>query len=242
MVTSFTDGFDTSVAPEIAFADLLAEEFPEATPTQRTAVQGSNLDETFRAWLTEEGRKTGDITAIEAANGAGWYVLMFQERSDNTEEVVAVRHILVMAEADENGVYTDEAKQAALARIEEIRAEFENGDKTEESFAALAEQYSEDAGSNTNGGLYENIHKGPMVPEFDAFCFAAHKKGDLDVVYGENSGYAGYHLVYFVGEGDLYSNVIAENALLSDAVNAFVEEQIEGYEPVLRFWSRYAGR
>ena len=81
-----------------------------------------------------------------------------------------------------------------------------------------------------------------MVPEFDAFCFAGHKSGDIDVVYGENSGYAGYHLVYFVGEGDLYSNVIAENALLSDAVNAFVEEQIEGYEPVLRFWSRYAGR
>ena len=192
--------------------------------------------------VKKELNEIGDVSVVESAAGDGYYVVVFLAREDNHYPTVSARHILIRAEADENGAYTDEAKQAALARINEIKAEFESGDKTEESFAALAEQYSEDAGSNTNGGLYENIYKWQMVPEFDAFCFAGHKSGDIDVVYGENSGYAGYHLVYFVGEGDLYSNVIAENALLSDAVNAFVEEHIEGYEPVLRFWSRYAGR
>ena len=47
---------------------------------------------------------------------------------------------------------------------ETIRAEFEAGDKTEESFAALAEEYSEDTGSNTNGGLYDSTNKVQVSP------------------------------------------------------------------------------
>ena len=238
--TAYLDGADIEDPTERLNAAVEAEFDPESA-TLRTAVSGGSLGD-MGEFLRDSSRKEGDVSVVESAAGDGYYVVVFLAREDNHYPTVSARHILIRAEADENGAYTDEAKQAALARINEIKAEFESGDRTEESFAALAEQYSEDAGSNTNGGLYENIYKGQMVPEFDAFCFAGHKSGDIDVVYGENSGYAGYHLVYFVGEGDLYSNVIAENALLSDAVNAFVEEQIEGYEPVLRFFSRYAGR
>ena len=238
--TAYRDGADIEDPTERLNAAVEAEFDPESA-TLRTAVSGGSLGD-MGEFLRDSSRKGGDVSVVESAAGDGYYVVVFLAREDNHYPTVSARHILIRAEADENGAYTDEAKQAALARINEIKAEFESGDRTEESFAALAEQYSEDAGSNTNGGLYENIYKGQMVPEFDAFCFAGHKSGDIDVVYGENSGYAGYHLVYFVGEGDLYSNVIAENALLSDAVNAFVEEQIEGYEPVLRFFSRYAGR
>ncbi len=117
---------------------------------------------------------------------------------------IAVRHILTKAVADENGVYTDEAKEAAKARAEEIYNEWLAGEATEESFAALAEQYSEDAGSNTNGGLYDAVTKGQMVPEFDAFCFEeGRESGDTGIVYGESGAYAGYHVMYYVGEGDL---------------------------------------
>ena len=55
---------------------------------------------------------------------------------------------------------------SAAAALEECRklandcyAEWQAGDKTEDSFAALADQYSEDSGSNTKGGLYEDIAK-----------------------------------------------------------------------------------
>ena len=81
-----------------------------------------------------------------------------------------------------------------------------------------------DTGSNTNGGLYENIAKGQMVEEFDSFCFGGHKPGDTAIVYGSNGNYAGYHVMYFVGEGDLYSNVIAGNALRSEALNTWMTE------------------
>ena len=142
---------------------------------------------------------------------------------------------------DDEGNYTDEAKAAAKARAEEILAEFEAGDKTEESFAALAEQYSEDSGSNTNGGLYENVPMGQMVPEFEAFCFAPHKSGDTGIVYGESSGYAGYHVMYYVGEGKLYSSVIADNALRSSDTGAWMDDLMLPYPVSETYWTRLVG-
>ena len=144
---------------------------------------------------------------------------------DNHYKTANVRHILIRAEANDEGVYTDEAKAAAKARAEEILAEYESGEKTEESFAALAEQYSEDTGSNTNGGLYENVAKGQMVEEFDAFCFADHQSGDTGIVYGESGSYAGYHVMYYVGEGMLYSDYLADTELRNDATSAWIEER-----------------
>lgn len=141
-----------------------------------------------------------------------------------------VRHILVKALADENGVYTDEAKAAAKADAEAILAEFLAGDKSEESFAALAEIYSEDEGSYLNGGLYDNVAKGQMVEEFDAFCFEGHKKGDTAIVYGESASYAGYHVMYFVGEGQQYSDYIAEIDLRNADTSAWLEDLMAQYE------------
>ena len=95
--------------------------------------------------------------------------------------------------------------------------------RTEEAFAALAEQYSEDEGSNAKGGLYENVYQGQMVEAFDAFCFAGHQPGDTGIVYGESGSYAGYHVMYYVGEGELYSNVIAEEDLRSNKMDDWLE-------------------
>ena len=152
-----------------------------------------------------------------------------------------VRHILVKAEADEEGNYTEEAKAEALAKAEEILAEYEAGDKTEDSFAALAEQYSEDTGSNTNGGLYDTVTKGQMVEEFDEFCFEGHKAGDTAIVYGESDSYAGYHVMYYVGEGENYADYIARSDLENQAVNQWLEELTAGYTPVEGFGMRFVG-
>ena len=129
-----------------------------------------------KEWLMDGTRKAGDVTVEESGDHV--YVVVFLSRDDNHYKTASVRHILVKAEAGEDGTYSDEAKAKAKARAEEILAEYQAGDKTEESFAALAEKYSEDTGSNTNGGLYENIAKGQMVQEFNDFCFAPHSKGD----------------------------------------------------------------
>ena len=187
----------------------------------------------------DSARRAGDITVEADSSESGYYVVAFAGRDDNHYRTASVRHILIKAAADENGAYTEEAKAAAMARAEEILAEFEAGDRSEESFAALAEQYSEDAGSNTNGGLYEDVAKGQMVKEFNDFCFGGHKPGDTGIVYGESAAYAGYHVMYYVGEGELYSDTIALNDLRSAAEEAWMTELLSGYETKDGFGLRF---
>ena len=223
------------------FAQRLSDaaEAQGLSATRSRSTTGSSLI-AASAWMMDASRKAGDITV--ETNGDHVYVVLFLSRNDNHYKPVSVRHILIKAEADENGVYTDEAKAAAKARAEEILAEFNSGDKSEDSFAALAERYSEDSGSNTNGGLYENIARGQMVEEFDAFCFAGHKHGDTGVVYGESSSYAGYHVMYFVGEGEqLYSSILAENDLRSSALTEKLDELTSAYSVSEGFGMKFVG-
>ena len=235
---AYRDGYDIDDLVERFNAAIEAENDADSA-TERSGVAGSSLGD-MSQWLRDASRREGDFTVIEDSSAAGYYAVLFLGREDNHYPTVAVRHILIKA-ASEDGTYSEAAKQAALAKIYEIRSEYEAGDMTEESFAALANLYSEDSGSNTNGGLYEDIYHGEMVQEFNDFCFGGHKSGDVDVVYGESSGYAGYHLVYFVGEGDLYSNVIARSDLSQTALNDYLDAQSEALAPKLGYWAKLVG-
>ena len=95
-------------------------------------------------------------------------------------------------------------------------------DGTEEGFATLAEEYSQDTGSKDNGGLYENVTKGSMVTEFEDWCYEPGRKaGDTGIV---ESSY-GQHIMYFVGYGTTpYWYSACESALIS---NAYSEWQTE---------------
>ena len=262
IVMAYKDGWDTEPAEDAeasedaeaaetaAAATSPAERFAaavesqtEAQPSERTGVSGSSLDAAYAEWMKAE-RQPGDIEVFPDAeeDPSGYTVVMYLGREDNHYPTASVRHILIKAEADEEGNYTDEAKEAAKARAEEILAEFEAGDKTEESFAALAEQYSEDEGSNTNGGLYENIYKGQMVQEFNDFCFGGHKSGDTAIVYGESGSYAGYHVVYYVGDGGLYSDYIAKTDLQSEAMSDWSTELNEACAVTEGFGFRFVGK
>jgi len=199
---------------------------------------GNNL-KTAKAYATEYALASKVYTQVSEETAAAITLEEIKEQYPS----VAVRHILVKAEADETGAYTDEAKEAAKARAEEILKEWEDGDKTEESFAALAEQYSEDTGSNTNGGLYANVLQGQMVEEFDAFCFdESRKSGDTGIVYGESTSYAGYHVMYFSGEGDPETNETGRNYIASEKMNTWLTELTEGMEATRKFFFRLAGK
>ena len=220
------------------FDEAVASQVDGALSTRSSTTKGSSLG-AYKDWMTGS-RQLGDAAVIEN-DGSGYYVVLFLSRDDNHYPLAQVRHILVKAEADESGAYTEEAKAAAREKAEEIYAQWQAGDKTEDSFAALANEMSEDAGSNTRGGLYDAVAKNQMVKEFDAFCFEGHKPGDTAIVYGETSSYAGYHIMYYVGEGQLYSDYIAESAMRSEALQAWLTELSSGYEAVTGFGYRLVG-
>ncbi len=135
-------------------------------------------------------------------------------------DVVSVRHILV-----------DEEETA-----KSILAQWESGEKTEDSFAALVADNSTDTGSVENGGLYENFTAGTMVAEFNDWCFDdARKPGDTGIVQTQ----FGYHVMYFVHRG-LAPNwqETAAAAIASDKLAALAEgiepEQLSGMKYVDR--------
>ena len=154
---------------------------------------------------------------------------MYTGKNDNETDLINVRHILVGFSGDQNedGTYTDEAKEAARTSAEEILAEWKSGDATEDSFAELANSKSTDTGSNTNGGLYENVYPGQMVAAFNDWCFDADRKaGDTGIV---ETSY-GYHVMYFVGAtGETYRDYQIVNDLRTADMNTWLEGLLEDY-------------
>ena len=122
------------------------------------------------------------------------------------QKLVDVRHILLVPEGgtmDETGttVYTDEAWAACEAEAQAILEEWKQGEATEESFAQLANTHSTDPGSNTNGGLYEQVYEGQMVPPFEEWCFDESRvTGDTGLV---KTSY-GWHIMYYVSNEPMW--------------------------------------
>ena len=155
--------------------------------------------------------KNGDVELVE--NGeSGYYVVVRHDRRLVEDPTKDVRHILAMAETttDSDGkvvVPTDAAWAAAKERIEAIQAEYEAGARTEDSFAALANEKSDD-GDGTTGGLYPKIDIGDTyVSEFLDWIFAdGRKAGDTGIVQHDpgnvTNGYWGYHFIYLVGDNE----------------------------------------
>lgn len=215
----------------------------ETTPAEPTVVEdseGSNLSYyAFAEWAADDSREVGDVGVIEE-EGSGYYVVLFQGRNGNDYHTVDVRHILIQVEdTDGDGAISDEEKAAAEQTMADIQAEWEASDKTEDTFAALAGEYSQDHGSVHNGGLYEHVYKGQMVTEFNDFCFAdGRKPGDVELVYNESTG---YHLIYFVGENDLYCDYLGDQLLRSEDYNAWQEEYLADFTAEDLRAMRYVG-
>lgn len=143
---------------------------------------------------------------------------------------VDVRHILVFPEGgttaeDGTVTYSDEEWAACEASAQAILDEWLAGEKTEESFAALANEKSADGGSNTNGGLYEDVVVGQMVPNFENWCFDTSRKvGDYGLVKTEY----GYHVMYFVGSDPCWLYYV-ESDMITERSNNFVNETVAKY-------------
>ena len=235
----------TSVADfDAAIAALPVNEGVDAASTAYTNQRYSSINTYLTEWVTDVSRQEGDMTVIpvaststdengnEAKNVTGYYVVFFRELNENETKLVNARHILVSfdGETNEDGTYTDEAKAAAKESAESILDEWKNGDATEDSFAALANERSTDTGSNTNGGLYENIYPGQMVTAFNDWCFdASRTPGDTGIV---ETTY-GYHVMYFSGTADqTYRDYLITNDLVSADMETWYNALLESYTVV----------
>lgn len=180
-------------------------------------------------WLFDLNRANGDTTIIES--DTGYYVVFMIGRYRNDYNTVNVRHILVEFEIDEGASEpTAEQKEAAKLSAEAILKDWGLGEKTEERFAELAKERSDDPGSKDNGGLYENVYKGMMVEPFENWCFDDKRQpGDTGLV---ETTY-GYHVMYFSSYGKPYWTIQVESELRNKDYSEF-NTSIKEKNPLIR--------
>ena len=220
----------------------IAKEY--ATGTYSSTESATNTGDTVTTWVFDESRKAGDSAVLEA--DVNYYLVVFRGAGRQEYATKDVRHILFMVNTSdlnsESETYESDlqaAMDAAKAKADDALAQWKSGDATEDSFAALANELSEDGGSNTNGGLYTKIFKGQMVNEFNDWCFdESRQPGDTGIVFNENTG---YHVMYFVGDDVPYWQVQVENALRSSDTEAWSNALVEAVTATQEAGMKYVG-
>ncbi len=223
--------------------DAYAETESAACTEYKDKLYTSITDQDIAEWLAENNRKTGDIKVItntkevtdengnKVSRPYSFNVVLFLGRNDNEMKLVNVRHILKTftggtTDAQGNTVYPEASIAKAKEAVEKLQTSWVDGGIGEEAFAKLATENTDDGGSAQNGGLYENVYPGQMVPAFNDWCFTEDRAaGDYGIVETEY----GYHLMYFAGHSTVtFRNYMIENTLHNSDFNEWYKEQVEG--------------
>ncbi len=193
------EDFNNAIESTVAAANKQMNHWSEATDADK--------------WIFDTERKVGDTTVIENQGSYSVYLItktLYRDETINKN----VRHILIKS-GDER---TDEE---AKEKAETIYEDWKKGEATEDTFASFAMDYSEDTGSASKGGLYENVIEGRMVKEFNDWIFdPSRKPGDTDII---KTSY-GYHIMYFSGNTDPVWKMTADKAMREQDVKKKYEE------------------
>lgn len=180
--------------------DFYASEYQRLTPTE----------EEVEAYF-KENEKTFAESGITKESGL----------------VSSVRHILIAPEGGETDeetgetTYSDKELAAAKKKAEKLLKAWKKGAATEESFAALVQDNTDDTGSAETGGLYEGITPtSNYVENFLKWSVdMSRKTGDTEIVETE----FGYHIMYFVS-GEPHWKQEAGTMLLSERTTKMIED------------------
>lgn len=216
----------------------------------------------YGSWLMDSSRQPGEIGVVDASSStSGYYVVLLssRQRLDNSYETVDVRHILITAETDAadssstdssstdssstdssstdssstDVLPTEEQLSAAYAKAQSLLDEWKAGAATADSFGQLANLYSDDTGSNTNGGLYTAVERGTMIDSFNDWIFTPGRQpGDTGIVVNTNGttdDVRGYHVMYFQAAGEVRWKYEARTAMASTDYTTWYDNAKENY-------------
>ena len=175
----------------------------------------STFSEDAATWLFNSSTKEGSKKLFSDEEN-GKYIVVLALKKPHQEQTVTARHILFLTTDQSTGSDLSEEEIAKKkTEAEDVLKKFNESDKSEDSFAALANEYNEDTGSTSNGGLYEHIYPGRMVTKFNDWVFdSSRKAGDVEIVKTQY----GYHIIYFVAKDgtDYYDSTIRSSKASAD--------------------------
>ena len=218
-----------------------AESYSDPEYNHKTEVLGSALDSTFSQWMMEAGRTSGELTAIEVPD-TGYCVVQFlsRDKGEDSYQTMNYRSVLVLAEttASEDGTAapTEEQLAAAQEQAQSLLDQWNDGEATADSFAALAAENSADEATKENGGLTENANRDSLASDLSAWLFAdGRKAGDATILeYTDSTGaVTGYQVIYADSFGEIRWEYQATNALRSADYEAWYTQVQENYPAAL---------
>ena len=243
---------------EQEYADMIAA-LPESLATD-AGLQGFGSAEEFLAANVGAGATVADYQSYMTTyyNGFMFFQSEYENMVPTQEEMdayyaeheeeyvsqgvtkegiyVDVRHILVLPEgATVETIYTEtfseEAWAAGEKKAQEILDLWLSGEQTEEMFALMANDYSQDPGSKTMGGLYTDVYVGMMVEEFEAWCFDETRQvGDYGIVKTD----LGYHIMYFSGSRPIWVSYV-ESDILGERGMEMINNTTAKYEMAVEY-------
>lgn len=209
---------EATFAAKVAELNKDTEDYDVDAETKYTMLKSSvesNISEDAATWLYDKATKAGDKKLFTDEDN-GKYTIVLAVAAPHQEQTVTVRHILLATQDTSSGeALSDEEVAEKKATADDVLKKFNESDKSEDAFAALAYEYTEDSGSSSTGGLYEHIYPGQMVTEFNDWCFDdSRQAGDVEMVETDY----GYHIIYFVEDdgADYYDSTIRENDASED--------------------------
>ena len=194
-----------------------------------TYAELEQFGEAAAKWVYDDARKVGDKSVIDL--GSGTYAVVYMvalPHKDMSTHSHAVRHILVAfpedEETGETKKLTASEKATYKAKAQAILDEYLKN-PTEENFANLAKEKTEDPGSKDNGGLYEDLNADTsfVQPFKDWYLDASRKAGDTGIV---ESDY-GYHVMYYSKATGVTWSENVKSMILSEAVEKLYAENID---------------
>lgn len=234
------------LAGEENAADFLTDD--SLTLSADAALSTYSMDEDLLSWVKTAKAGETYVAADDSSSTVYYMVAPLHKAADET--TYDVRHILIeFPKADEKATDGDAKKEVEVKEFDaskyeatvvnavkdpitdaesyntaiDVLTSYLEGDKTEDAFAKLAMLHSAD-GNAADGGIYEGVTLGKMVPEFEGWALdEARKAGDVGIV---ETTY-GYHIMYFIQtEVTTWSDTI-RNDLAAEKYNEFTEELVE---------------
>lgn len=221
------ESFRAKLARGGDFSELAEDQ--SVTVNQNVTASGTTILTALDSWMKEDGREAGDVGLVKLESDC--YVVKFLGRERDEERPGDVRHILVAAEQDEDAAEPTEAQyDAAKARAEQMLADWQAGDATEESFAELAKKESADPGSAANGGLYEDVSSSTgFIEDFANWVVDPGRQvGDTGLVKNTQSSTKGWHILYYSAKGEPVWKTTVESALASEDAVQWLDELTAG--------------
>lgn len=171
----------------------------------------------FIKFAFDEDRTKATFVAEDDTNGK--YTVYLITKGPAIEDYVT-RNIRVIALSAASGEEISEERDGLIKK-------FEEGDKSEDSFAALAKENSDDSTAHENGGLYENQGKNDLESaELSEWLYSADRKvGDYTSVSNGKTGQEEIiFIAYYSGEGLIKWQRDVDIAMISEAYEADFKE------------------